>query len=450
MKPLISLSLRLRSLHRGGRILFLFGVCTFFTKAVSGQEGAKVKDAPPAPPLTSSLALLQQIEEGLSLIAKEVNRSVVTIEGKSVRKVARVQSAEHFTVFRSLSTLSNEKSRTREEQTKEDKTKDEKKESPDSQETDLLQFLGEVGGSATGSGFLIAGGYVVTTVEVSARIKEPMVVLSSGERVSAEVVKDDKEANISLLKLARIPENTGLKWGDSDRIQPGYFAITIGNQGGFANSISLGLIAGRGRSGKSGEVRYNDLIQFQGIVGKGGSGSPLINARGEVIGMIVATPALPLLVQQEPRASENQKLFINTSGFSSVGFALPSNELRTVVERLLSNRLTAKLGWLGVNLASPLIENTKNSTKIFGIYKGGPADKAGLKYGDIVLSVNDVKVANADALRKQLRKIGAGEVLRITVKRAGKEMTLTATIEPRPSDNIVIKMPLITELDLNH
>ncbi len=422
----------LRSLLWGGRVLLIAALSVAGLLrapcAAFGQEGKATSSsasiAPAAQP-PNSLLLLQQIEEGLAVIVKQVNASVVTIEGRSVRRAGVAVSVGSIA-------LKGEGGGQRA------KTSD----------NEFSQYLGGLlGASATGSGFLIEGGYVVTTAEVVNRIKEPMVVLANGEHLSAELVKTDKESNIALLKLANAPEKTGLKWGDSDRVQPGYFAITLGNQGGFANSISLGLIAGKGRAGKSGEVRYNDLIQFQGIVGKGGSGSPLINARGEVIGMVVATPATQVQVQEEPKSDEARGSATINVGVSNVGFAIPSNELRRIVELLKKSSLIVKQGWLGVNLATNLGDSLKNPAKIVGIYMGGPAYRAGLRYGDTVTMVNGVKVTNTSELRMQLRKLGSGEALRIGVLRDGKPLTLSATIEPRPEDSEILRMRVISEPD---
>ncbi|MCX6382723.1 MAG: trypsin-like peptidase domain-containing protein [Armatimonadetes bacterium] len=439
MKPCTSPLPSLRSLLWRGRVLLLttLGIVSLWGEPTLVCAQAKAPAQAPAPAVVqppNTLLLLQQIEEGLAMIVKEVNRSVVTIEGRSMRKLESGQTTAGIAVLRSEEGFQKDRPKPNEEKSRPD--------------TELLQFLGTgIGGSSAGSGFMIESGYIVTTSEVANRIKEPVVVLAGGERVPAVLVKADKESNIALLKLSRLPDGGGLKWGDSDKVQPGYFAITLGNQGGFANSISLGLIAGRGRNGKSGEIRYNDLIQFQGIVGKGGSGSPLINAHGEVIGMVVATPSIQLLIQEEQKGEEKRGFSTIATGFSNVGFAIPSNDIRRVVDLLKKKSYIAKMGWLGVNLLTGMEEILKQPAKITGIYSGGPADRAGLRFGDVITMVNGVKVSNTSELRAQLRKLGAGEALRITLLREGKILTLTATIEPRPDDGEILRMRVITEPD---
>src|SRR5262249_52218167 len=103
----------------------------------------------------------------------------------------------------------------------------------------------------------------------------------------------DKSSNVAVLKVDGVDLKLGLNWGDSSHISPGSLALTIGNQAGFRNSVCLGLISGMGRAGRSAGRRYNNLIQFQRPVSGAGSGGPLLNVRGEVIGMIVAAPADP-------------------------------------------------------------------------------------------------------------------------------------------------------------
>lgn len=428
MKRPANQPLSLRPLFRGGRALLTAAIALACLQTQPSLAQAAAPPAPNAsPPTPDALFLLQRIEEGLAVIAKEVNRSVVAIEGKAARRAEgeTVKAAALNRDEKAQKAKSNEESVA---------------------ENDFSQLLRELtGASIAGSGFLISEGYVVTTADVANRIKEPMIVLEGGERVSAELVKADKESNIALLKIANAPEKAGLKWGDSDKIQPGYFAITLGNQGGFANSISLGLIAGKGRAGTSGEARYNDLIQFQGIVGKGGSGSPLINAHGEVIGMVVATPALKVSTLTDGGRDVQRSLGVLSVGVSNVGFAIPSNELKRVVELLKKRGVIAKQGWLGVNLTVNLTESLKNPARIIGVYSGGPAFKAGLRFGDVVTALNGVKVANASELRTQLRKLGAGEAVRIAVVRNGSPLGLTATIEPRPDDSEILRMRILSE-----
>ena len=163
-----------------------------------------------------------------------------------------------------------------------------------------------VGLRVTGCGFIMRGGFVVTTAEVAVRIQEPLVTMWDGRRARAYLIKHDMGSNIAVFRVDGISPELGVTWGSSEKVSSGNLAIMIGNQAGYTHSASLGMIAGTGRMGRSGELRYSNLIQFQGTVGAGNSGSPLFNARGELIGMIVATPA-----SAPPRSQ------ITASGFAS-------------------------------------------------------------------------------------------------------------------------------------
>lgn len=387
------------------------------------QDAVIVGQAPAVPPVPppGTLALLQQIEEGVSAIAQIVNPCVVTIEGSREAPALRNSRLP-----------------------KGDKPKREQEEATKSGD---FQFFGEkflnafemMGKSSiTGSGFLIPGGFIVTTAEVLENMQDPTIIFPDFRRVKPLWKNSDKESNLAVLKLPSIPAEQGLHWGDSDRVQQGNFAITIGNQGGFANSISLGLISGKGRAGRASNVFYQDLIQFQGVVGKGGSGGPLLNSRGEIVGMIVATPSIALGLQdihrqdEDKNEKENKRVPLAISmAVSNIGFAVPSNDIRAKIG-LLSQRkaIATRYGWLGVAVSDDL----SSEVVLEGIYTNGPADKAGLRPNDVILSLNGKEVKNGSEFRPALRQIPVGETLRILVRRNNREMTVLVTFEPRPSE----------------
>ncbi len=145
-----------------------------------------------------------------------------------------------------------------------------------------------------GSGFLVQGDLVVTTYEVAENIINPVVLLADGRTTLRVLAKSlDRENNVAIFKVARQQGSEALQFlrlGDSESILPGSVAVTIGNQAGFANSSGFAFIAKTGRRARSGSHFYASLIQFQGAVGPGSSGSPLIGATGDVVGMVIATP----------------------------------------------------------------------------------------------------------------------------------------------------------------
>jgi serine protease Do len=393
--------------------------------------GQATAPAPPAP----ALNLLQQIEEGVAALAREINPCVVTIEGSTEQAIVPGRPVIPPTKGENTSS-SNTRA---------------------NEETIAQLLTSNNRPSVTGSGFLIPGGFVVTTADVTSKMQDPMVIFPNGQKVKPLWINMDRLSNVAILKLPGIPAEKGLRWGDSDRIQQGNFAITFGNQGGFANSISLGLIAGKERAGRSGNVRYQDLIQFQGTVGKGSSGGPLINSRGEVIGMIVATPSLSMglsggmLFQRADSGGgtngENPlrslPALISLS-FSNIGFAVPTNAIVGVVKTLCERKTPAsRLGWLGIALP----EEEDANPDLEGVYEKGPADKAGLRPSDRILAVNGQTVKNNAALRLLIRKLVAGEELRLLIRRKKSEMTVLVTVEPRPSEAEIGKTKVKSDPD---
>lgn len=333
-----------------------------------------------------------------------------------------------------------------------------------------------------GSGFLVRGGFVVTTYEVVAGMQEPpIVILCDGRRVKAEKTNFDKNANVAVLKV-NIDPNIGLNWGDSRKLTAGNLALTIGNQAGFANSASLGLIAGVNRSGVSGPIRYKSLIQFQGVIGNGGSGSPLLNMRGEVIGMVVATPAgnpvqrvaapnPPERVatrgavrakqlrdaandkQPEPDPEEQSEpqrgqppampragIFV-FGGLSNTGFAIPAHIVETVVRSLRENVPLPVPGWMGVLIEDAAGEDEGKGVVLTRIYIGKPADRAGILRGDLVIAVNGKPVHSREDMKAILPNILSGQAVRLVLKRGKMTLTRTLVTEPKPSQEVIDTSP---------
>ncbi len=225
----------------------------------------------------------------------------------------------------------------------------------------------------TGSGFLLPGGIVVTTAEVVAGMHDPAVILAAERRVKVSDIKCDPHANVAILRVPDAGPATGLRWGDSLDVRAGNLAITIGNQAGFAESASLGMISATDQHARDQSRHYDHLIQFQGSLGIGESGSPLLNTRGEVIGMVIGMAVGPEermggryfgfhinaskpQHQQTTASSDNERAPsspITTQmimiGGSNMGFALPSNYLKAAIDALVKGETRSpSRGWFGV------------------------------------------------------------------------------------------------------
>ena len=292
-----------------------------------------------------------------------------------------------------------------------------------------------------GSGFVMRGGFVVTTAEVVERIKDPMVIFADGSRLGINWLDIDALSNIAVMNIS-LPSDIGLDWADPDTVEPGGIAITIGSQGDYPRSVSLGIISGVGRVGRSGPLRYENLIQFQGAVGAGGSGGPLLNARGELIGMVVAAPAD--IFASGPRSRpENREQgggrrnehsaspppqTTPFSGLSNTGFALASRDIRPITDILRRNGTRPPSGYIGVFLSSDM---ESASTQILNVLPNSPAAKAGVLKEDIITAINGQSFRTLAELRAYAGRIAAGDELQITIRRGPETKTVRLTALPR-------------------
>ena len=294
----------------------------------------------------------------------------------------------------------------------------------------------------TGSGFVVRGGFVVTTAEVVARVKNPAIIFADGRHMEIEWVHADALSNIAVMKI-ETPSDFGLEWADSGVVEPGGIAIAIGSQGDFPRSVSLGIISGIGRIGRSGPLRYENLIQFQGAVGAGGSGGPLLNARGEVIGMVVAAPADIFASGPRPHSDgkgrdggeRHDPHFPPApptpfSGLSNMGFALASNDLRPIADFLRSNEKRPPSGYIGIYLSS---DTESPVAQVIGVRMNSPAAKAGLLPGDIITAINGQAFRTSAEIRAFAGRIAVGDKLQITFRRGSETKTAVLIALTRPA-----------------
>jgi S1-C subfamily serine protease len=308
----------------------------------------------------------------------------------------------------------------------------------------------------TGSGFLLPGGVVVTTAEVVNGVTDPYVVLVDGRRIKATGINSDPRANIAILRITGVDTTLGLRWGDSQNVRAGNLAITIGNQSGFAGSAALGLIASVGQQARSADNsrHYDNLIQFQGALGAGGSGSPLINTRGEVIGIVIGIVVGPQSQsvanyrphppgQDRPGAADggrpsampvSQTLIF---GGSNMGFALPADRVRVEVEALVQGvkSLPAE-GWLGIQA-----DRAEGGLLITSIYVGSPADHAGVQPGDLLVTVNGQAMHSSRDLRRATDLLIEGQDLTVQIRRNDKTQELHLHILAKPEQESIDRTP---------
>lgn len=271
-----------------------------------------------------------------------------------------------------------------------------------------------------GSGFVIsADGFIVTNHHVVEGATRVTVRMSDGEKTyQARVVGRDPETDIALLKVDGGSGMTALRLGDSDVVRPGDWAIAVGNPLQFANSVTVGVVSAHGRALGLSEATaaFEDFMQTDAAINPGNSGGPLLNARGEVIGINTAMRA----------AAQN------------IGFATPVNTLERILEPL-KREGRVRRGYLGITVAD--IDDryqaafglpTSNGVLVQLVEPGSPADRAGIRRGDVVLEAHGTTTNSSRALIDAIAYAGPGRAVALRVLRDGKEQQIRVTTGERP------------------
>jgi serine protease Do len=271
---------------------------------------------------------------------------------------------------------------------------------------------------AQGTGFFLSDdGYILTNNHIVESAVKVMVSTLQGQDYVAKVAGTDPQTDLALLKI----EGKGLpsaQFGDSAALKVGEWVLAIGNPFGLEHTVTAGIVSAKGRQlGTGGNVpEYQDYIQTDAAINRGNSGGPLVNMRGEVIGITsnILTPA---------------------GGNIGLGFAIPSNMAKNVVTQLKEKGRVVR-GRIGVTI-TPITEDVKDNLKLRDkqgalvneVTPGGPAEKAGIKRYDVIVEVNGQKVNDYNDLKLKVADIQPGKQVNIRVIRDGKEQTFTVTVE---------------------
>ena len=265
-----------------------------------------------------------------------------------------------------------------------------------------------------GSGFIIdKTGYVITNNHVIDNAEKIMVILYDDTSFEATVVGKDPKTDVALLKID--PKKTKLKavkFGDSNKLRVGDWVMAIGNPFGFGGTVTAGIVSARGRN-LSGS--YDDYIQTDASINRGNSGGPLFDMMGNVVGI-------------------NTAIFSQSGGSVGIGFAVSSNLAKQVTDQLKQYGRT-KRGWLGVliqevsdEIAESLDMPTAKGALVSSATAGGPAEKAGVKTGDVIIKFNDTEIKNMKELPKVVAGTPVGKSVPLVILRNGKELTLNVTL----------------------
>ena len=263
-----------------------------------------------------------------------------------------------------------------------------------------------------GSGFIISDeGYILTNNHVVGGADEIKVKLDDGREFKAEVKGLDEKLDLALIKIDAKGNLPVAALGDSDTLQVGEWVMAIGNPFGLAETVTAGIISAKGRVIGSGP--YDDFIQTDASINPGNSGGPLFNARGEVIGINTAIVA----------------------GGQGIGFAIPINMAKTYLPQLREKGKVVR-GWLGVviqpitpELAQSFGLANEQGALVSEVVKEGPAEKAGIKVGDIILEFNGKKINEMNELPRLVAATPSGTKAPVKLLRDGKEEAVAVAIE---------------------
>ncbi len=272
-----------------------------------------------------------------------------------------------------------------------------------------------------GSGFIIdASGIVVTNNHVIDGADEITVILHDNTSLKATLIGRDERSDLAVLQVHADHPLPAVNFGDSDKERVGDWVLAIGNPFGLGGSVTAGIVSARGRNIEQGP--YDNFIQTDAPINKGNSGGPLFNMDGDVIGI-------------------NTAIYSPSGGSIGIGFSIPSNMAKTVVQQLRSFG-HARRGWLGVriqqvtpDIAESLGLKDPSGAMVAGVNGDGPADKAKVQNGDIILKFNDQDVKEMRNLPRIVAETDIGKEVPIVVWRAGKEVTLTVTVGEMPEDD---------------
>ena len=257
-------------------------------------------------------------------------------------------------------------------------------------------------------------GLVVTNSHVVRNVERIKVILKDGREIIGEVLGADEDTDLAVVHISSKTPLAEVKFGDSSKIRVGQLVVAVGNPYGLNDTTTFGIISGLKRENIN-LSRYEDFIQTDASINPGNSGGPLLNIKGEVIGINTA--------------------IINYA--QSIGFSIPSNMVKHVVEQLVEHGEVHR-GWLGVGI-DPVSEEVAKRAKvqvgegviINSVFEGDPADMAGLKVGDIILKIGGSEINSPNSMIRVIGAITPGQTINLDILRDGKPKLVPVKLESR-------------------
>lgn len=280
---------------------------------------------------------------------------------------------------------------------------------PGSPLQDLLKnFFGSKGAAArkissVGSGFVIdAGGLIVTNNHVVVGAEQIAVTLNTGETLPARLIGRDEKTDLALLKVQPRRPLPAAHFGDSNRARVGDWVIAIGNPFGLGSTVTAGIVSARNRDIDAGP--YDDFIQTDAPINKGNSGGPLFDMDGNVVGI-------------------NSAIFSPTGGSVGIAFAIPSNMARDVIGQLRAFGRVHR-GWVGLNI-QPV---HGGGALVVGVTPGGPASRAGIHGGDIIVGFDGKRIVDSRALARLAAAATVGKTVNVEIRRGKQHLNVRLTV----------------------
>src|SRR5881296_1729856 len=273
---------------------------------------------------------------------------------------------------------------------------------------------------ASGSGVLVdPRGYVLTNNHVIENAQDITVRLSDGRKFTAKLVGRDPKTDLAVLKVEAPSPLPAAELGDSDHLRVGQWAIAIGNPFGLDRTVTVGIISATARN-RVGVATYENFIQTDASINPGNSGGPLLNLDGKVIGINTAIVAAG----------------------QGIGFSIPINQAKEVMRQLIASGRVVR-GWLGIAIQDVTDElagtfGVKEGVLVAEVMKGGPAEAAGVRQGDVIVELNGAPIKEVPELQRRVAAVAPGQPVRLKVIRERKPVALSVTVTEMPAEEPVL------------